>query len=569
MHLGYLFLFLLLSLRIFSQESNDTTLENFIIADEYEKAKSHTLKMLNSDMAKDKHTYYHAKTGFIYLRLGVLDSAMMYSKEAVNRIDETTPSEIKYEAWKSLAYCFTRFGKLDSAVIYTQYLFSEVEGTNNHEMKRYAHTLMGIIHFQNKLFNESLNHYQQALAISTQMKKVHHLKVDYYNIGLAQTALKNYEEGIKSLLIAEKFALEGADKRLLTRIYGTIADNFASQGNDEKRQFYLNKANEIANQIKDEKLLAMGQSHQVEWSIRNNLSSKSYPEAEKIVESIKKQTLPHIHLKNDSMMYVLSKENNEAEKALFYLESFHENKVRFLNENGKKQLAEIEASYQLKNKNLIIEKQNLEVLAAKRVSKITLLITIICFLLLLFYAYSYYKNKKLVHLIYNKEKEKDFQIAKLKEHINVMDGHFEPLNSGESSEMLKANEHKEDIDVTDKKLFDIYQNLMLLLENERLFLNSEISQSVVIKLIGTNKKYLYESISKYSDLNFRGIINRLRINEAKLIIRNRISNRKELNCSTIYSECGFNSNSSFYRTFKTITGITPNEYADEFRKDFF
>lgn len=559
---------LLCSGSIYSQGTPDKVLENLINADDYEKAKTYTLKKLDTNLTDHSHVYYNAKVGFVYLRLGVIDSALFYSRKAIKNITNATPNSVTYEAWKSIAYSYTRIGKIDSATIYTQRLLTSVENTNNDEFKRTANTLMGIIHFQNKLHAESLNYYQNALELSLKNNVRHHLKVDYYNIGLAQTALKKYEEGIASLSLASSYALESKDKRLLARIYGTMADNYAAQNKDEKRQLYLNKANEIAQQIKDEKLIAMGQSHQLEWNFKNNRPTEAYAEGKKFVENTKTQQLPQIQNRNDSVMYVLAKQNNELNKALSYLESFHVNKIQLLRQNGKEQLAEIEARYQLKNKNLIIQKQELEVIATKRVNKITFLVATICFLLLLFFVYLYYKNKKLVHLIYNKEKDKDLEIKKLQKRIHLMSHHSATKEYAASDAVLTNDTPLSEINFNQDKLFEIYDKLMQLFEVNKIYLDPDLSQSTIVKLIGTNKKYLYESISKYSDLNFRGLINRFRINEAKMIIRHIIIEGKELHIYTIYPECGFNSNTSFYRTFKTLTGITPNEFAEEFRKDY-
>jgi len=35
----------------------------------------------------------------------------------------------------------------------------------------------------------------------------------------------------------------------------------------------------------------------------------------------------------------------------------------------------------------------------------------------------------------------------------------------------------------------------------------------------------------------------------------------------IANRCGFNSKTTFYRVFKTATGLTPNEYLDQLSKD--
>jgi len=113
----------------------------------------------------------------------------------------------------------------------------------------------------------------------------------------------------------------------------------------------------------------------------------------------------------------------------------------------------------------------------------------------------------------------------------------------------------------------LYSDLRETIEKQKLYLNPELNLPMVIKLLGTNKKYLYEAISSNTDNNFRNFINRYRIDHAKRIIEENIRQKSNSNLSELYSIFGFNNSTSFYRTFKAITGLTPKEYSTEVEND--
>ncbi|MFZ4771816.1 MAG: helix-turn-helix domain-containing protein [Ferruginibacter sp.] len=88
----------------------------------------------------------------------------------------------------------------------------------------------------------------------------------------------------------------------------------------------------------------------------------------------------------------------------------------------------------------------------------------------------------------------------------------------------------------------------------------------MIKILGTNKKYLCQAISENSDENFRSFIFHYRVDEAKRIMKNGIRSNEQINLSEVYTSAGFNSTASFCRAIKLLTGLTPKEYAMETRK---
>jgi AraC-like DNA-binding protein len=85
--------------------------------------------------------------------------------------------------------------------------------------------------------------------------------------------------------------------------------------------------------------------------------------------------------------------------------------------------------------------------------------------------------------------------------------------------------------------------------------------------LGTNKKYLYEAIAEYSGTNFRGLINRYRIDEVRRIMEKALADEEAVIINEMVTASGFNSYTSFYRIFRQYTGLTPNEYIAQLKKE--
>lgn len=104
----------------------------------------------------------------------------------------------------------------------------------------------------------------------------------------------------------------------------------------------------------------------------------------------------------------------------------------------------------------------------------------------------------------------------------------------------------------------LYQKLRQLLENERLFLNPDLTLKRMADKLATNTKYLSQVINHQTGLNFQQFINRYRVEEAK----SKISDKhfKHLTLYGIALQCGFKNKSTFYKVFKEITQVTPKEF---------
>lgn len=120
----------------------------------------------------------------------------------------------------------------------------------------------------------------------------------------------------------------------------------------------------------------------------------------------------------------------------------------------------------------------------------------------------------------------------------------EPVATPETSE--------EDVSQLMKHINDV-------MENQKLYKNSELKLSDLANAVGSNRRSISDCINSQAGCSFNQYINTFRTEHAKRIIR-QCPDRK---LSDIYVESGFANETSFFRTFKALTGMTPKEWKEK------
>jgi AraC-like DNA-binding protein len=98
-------------------------------------------------------------------------------------------------------------------------------------------------------------------------------------------------------------------------------------------------------------------------------------------------------------------------------------------------------------------------------------------------------------------------------------------------------------------------NLSLIAEKE-LFVNPNFTLEEAAKELKVTKHILSQYLNETLGKSFSNLVNEYRIEKAKELLRTEKSNTVE----SIGYDSGFNSKSTFFTTFKKITGQTPTEY---------
>ncbi|MBW1298422.1 helix-turn-helix domain-containing protein [Aquimarina litoralis] len=120
---------------------------------------------------------------------------------------------------------------------------------------------------------------------------------------------------------------------------------------------------------------------------------------------------------------------------------------------------------------------------------------------------------------------------------------------------------KQPKNLTDEIQSSIMSKFKIAIDEDKVHLNPKLSLQELAKLIGVSETNLSNSINTYYGENFRTVINKKRIEEVKKRLLN--DDLNNLSFLGLAKECGFNSEASFYRIFKTTVGFTPKQYLEK------
>lgn len=90
------------------------------------------------------------------------------------------------------------------------------------------------------------------------------------------------------------------------------------------------------------------------------------------------------------------------------------------------------------------------------------------------------------------------------------------------------------------------------------FLDSELTLDTIASELNVSTGHLSRIINSSLDMSFNDYVNTLRVKEAKTFLR--AMDLFADNVVTIAMKSGFNSKSTFYASFKKLTGLTPCQF---------
>lgn len=106
---------------------------------------------------------------------------------------------------------------------------------------------------------------------------------------------------------------------------------------------------------------------------------------------------------------------------------------------------------------------------------------------------------------------------------------------------------------------ELLQRIRTLMEQERLYLRPDLKVADVAALLNTNTRYVSDIINSQEGNSFSQFVNAYRVAYAQQLLRKNPGQK----ISNVAMDSGFSNETSFFRAFKALTGMTPREWLNE------
>ena len=103
---------------------------------------------------------------------------------------------------------------------------------------------------------------------------------------------------------------------------------------------------------------------------------------------------------------------------------------------------------------------------------------------------------------------------------------------------------------------ELISRILTLMEQEQLYLDSGLNLANLASRLNTNRNAVSACINSNQGCSFSQFIGTYRVEHAKKLMRQ----LPEMKMTEVWMSSGFTTESSFFRTFKTVTGMTPSEW---------
>jgi YesN/AraC family two-component response regulator len=490
----------------------------------------------------------------------------------------------------------------DSSLYYSLKVIQD--GTNSSNARLSSINRVGLLELDKANYKDAITYFLKVLSICEKQNDTLKIAYSYNNIGVSYSALKDFNNAEKYLLLALKYFNYTKDNEgSIGVIYNNLSiiaetkDDFKNQFKYLKAAIYQYKSNgdsinlavaqinlasyynnkkdykkalELTNEAMD--IMIIKQSYpylakaynalaEINTKLGNN--QEALMNLSKCMDLCSANILPETEMECNKLYSDIYKNLYQYEKAYKHFNKYSNLKDSLMNETKQKQISELSIKYEtvkkdkeisLLNKEQELQKEKLSTQKKILIALVVLVVLIVIFSIILFLL------KRRQFLSYKDLVKKNIEIIEKEKQIDEVEINKSIIDKKQIPEIAKSNDFEINDDKYTHSNLSIEQKdelaaiVLLAMRKDKLFLDKELTITKLAKNIGINRTYLSQVINEFYNKNFSSFINDFRIKEAtKILITD-----KNLTIEAIADSVGFKSKSAFNNAFKFYTGVTPS-----------
>lgn len=458
----------------------------------------------------------------VYLNRRMYDELIKIAPEHLDFLSKNKEWKNYYQAYNCLLMAYLYRGDHEMAINKAQQLYEQAEAQQNSEGKAITLYSMAKIYQSQRRFEEHEKCCRQSIELLKNDDSLSHLEAQvWFNLCQSLLTLERYDEVLEAAQefekVNERYERFAGTPVPSTRanLWGVYVRLYLKTNEFEKAELYCNKIDSTidmpAYQIMTQKARAQ---------ILN--ARKQYTEALEIIDSLMElvgdtQTSEANSIRGIKIMILSDMGRAQEAYQLFQVAAAVNDSIR--NVQFASQIDKIHTQYEVD-----------KYIAEKKRTRDYLIIAVIgCILLIggLLIVWRLYRQKQQA---YRKLVERS------KEWASNLNNTFTSPTT----------------DSTDASLMD---EVFRLMEEEHLYYNSDLTLELLADRLGVHRNLLSKAINATQKKNFSQFVNEYRIRKA---IEQLSDARANPTMYDIAYSCGFNNTQTFYRLFKTETGLSPS-----------
>ena len=367
--------------------------------------------------------------------------------------------------------------------------------------------------------------------------------IGHHNIAFIQAAAKDYDKvfyhGYQSLGLYKSLQHDLG----VAGVLPVLAAGHRSNGNIQMAEVLLEEAKELCEKTGNQYELAYTFMEMGYTNLEKGSNPKKtlgyFREAERIAKSIGTEDLfTEIYLGITGLHARTGNYKAYKEASKRFMDDYMENYRR----ESASAYEQLRVFYELDN--LLTAKQELERDIQQRNRQLLITFLLLGFLLIAAIGITllYFRLKRYTNTLFR---------------LNLAEAQKD--NFFPSSESLPATPTPSEADNESLPILERYKELIMLINNEKLYLDPELSIQSLASKMATNQKYVSQAINEFSGTNFFGLMRRLRVTEARKLI---VASKGKGNLQDIATRSGFSNSSTFSRQFRDATGFSPSEFQE-------